>query len=68
MPRKQRTEGNRYRVVRGTSVRRSPKRGAAGFDEWIHYRPGDVVTDPPEHADVAGFLASGAWEPAEVSE
>lgn len=50
----------KYLVKDDTSVRVSPD--PAEPDEWIHYAAGDVVSDPPKHADVEGWLASGHWE------
>ena len=50
MPRKRDIEGKRYQVMAGTSTRRSARRHSPGFEQWIHYRPGDIVTDWPEHA------------------
>jgi hypothetical protein len=53
-------------VVSGTSTRRSSHRGTKAFDEWIHYQPGDLVTEWPEHAPVGEWLASGHWKEAEA--
>ena len=49
-----------YLVRNGTSVRKTID--PADPDEYIDYQPGDVVSDPPKHADVEGWLASGHWE------
>lgn len=56
----------RYLVKDDTSVRTSPDPDAP--DEWIHFLAGDVVVDPPKHADVEGWLASGHWEIADEAE
>jgi len=66
MPRKRDIEGKRYQVMAGTSTRRSARRHSPGFEQWIHYRPGDIVTDWPEHAPVADWVASGHWKEAEA--
>ena len=57
-----------YRVESDTSVRRSADPDSPEWDEWLHYAAGDVVTNPPEHADVDGWLASGHWIPIEDEE
>lgn len=50
-----------YRVVDGTSVRKSNDPASADYDEWLFWEPGDLVSEWPEHADVKGWIESGHW-------
>lgn len=50
-----------YTVVRDTSVRKSADPESPDFATWLDYEPGDRVTDVPDHANLAGWLAAGDW-------
>lgn len=50
-----------YRVLDDTSVRASTDPDSPDYDRWLHFAAGQTVTDPPEHADVKGWLRSGHW-------
>lgn len=51
-----------YLVLASTSTRVSLDRRSPGYRDWIHYRPGDVVTAWPDHAPVEEWVASGHWK------
>lgn len=65
---KRKAKAGSYQVVDGTSVRLSTDPTSPDFETWLHWSPGDVATHWPEHADVAGWVASGHWVPAEPAE
>ncbi len=50
-----------YRVIADTSVRGHPDKKHPDYETWIDFPAGTVVTDPPEHADVKGWVESGHW-------
>lgn len=57
-----------YRVVQGTSLRKSTDPESEDYEAFIDYRPGRRVAedDFPEHAPVASWVRSGHL--AEVKE
>lgn len=62
MSTKRKTTAQVYRCVSPVSVRRSNQRDTPGWDEFIEWLPGDLLSDWPAWADVAGWLASGHIE------
>lgn len=54
-----------YRVVAGTSTRKSPDPASPDYEVWVDFIPGEVVTRWPAHAPVDEWVASGHWVPIE---
>lgn len=55
-----------YTVLDDTSTRLSNDPRSPGYHEWLHWSKGDVATEWPEHADVAGWVQSGHWQPVDA--
>lgn len=59
------SKAKRYRVVAGTSTRKSADPKSEDYAVWVDFHPGDVVTTWPKHAPVGEWVASGHWEEVE---
>lgn len=54
-----------YLVVDDTSVRASADPSSPDYETWINYPAGTIAAEWPAHADVAGWIESGHWVPAD---